>query len=443
MRVRVAPAAIGLINALILAATFHAWRFSYFWLDDFNVLYWIQRLDNSFGQMVWDCLNPFANAFRPLGMLVYWILWHMFGLNPLPYHLVAWAIHAANVVLLFVLLLRVVGSRYGAAVGALLFGFRANFADIYWSFGTIFELLALLLMLLAMLAYSSEMKFPWKLAAASLLYLLAVKSKEMAITLPAGLLLYDTCFSREPWTKKTAALYAMLGLFGLAFGYSKLTTMGSASRTAPYYMDISVLTLGRGYGWYFDHLYGMKIRWGAWIISAVLLLAVFLYRRERRGLFFLGYVFITLLPVIFLVNHRYEFYWYIPFFGIAGLAAVLTAAIEKVLQARIPQNVLVPVGVIAFAFLSAGHYWRESRAGADVVRIETSAAIEFEALVAALRNVPSPEPGEAVYFSSLPKFLDPETLTSATQVALRRTDVTVRITDVFPNPCRSCVSFGQ
>ena len=443
MKVRWAPAAIGLINVLILAAVFHARLFSYFWLDDFNVFYWIQRLDNSFGQMVWDCLNPFANAFRPFGILFYWILWHIFGLNPLPYHLVAWGIHTANVVLLFILLSRVVGSRYGAAVGVLLFGFRANFADIYWSFGTIFELVALLLMLLAMLAYNSEMKFRWKLVTAALLYLLAVKSKEMAITLPAVLLVYDICFSRERWTKKTAGLYAVLGLFGLAFGYSKLTTMGSALRTAPYYMDISVLTLGRGFGWYFDHLYGTKIRWGAWIITSVLLLALFLYRRESRGLFFLGYIFITLLPVIFLVNHRYEFYWYIPFAGISGLAAVLTAGLEKILEERIPSNVLAPVAVIAFAFVSAGHYWRESRAGTDVIRLEASVAMEFEALVAALRNVPTPEPGGAVYFTSLPMYFDPEALTSATQVALRRTDVSVRIVDVFPDPCRSCLQFSK
>jgi hypothetical protein len=140
MRVRAVPAVIGLINALIGASAFHAWRFSYFWLDDFNVFFWVQRLDQSFWRIAWDCVNPFANAFRPFGILFYWIFWRLFDLNPLPYHLFAWAIHTTNVILLFVLLSRIVGSRYGAAVRALLFGFRANFTDIYWSFGTIFEL---------------------------------------------------------------------------------------------------------------------------------------------------------------------------------------------------------------------------------------------------------------------------------------------------------------
>ena len=54
-------------------AAFYAWRFSYFWLDDFNVFFWIQRLDRSLWQMVWDCVNPFTSAFRPVGILFYWV----------------------------------------------------------------------------------------------------------------------------------------------------------------------------------------------------------------------------------------------------------------------------------------------------------------------------------------------------------------------------------
>ena len=42
---RVAPVSI---IALILASTFYAWRFSYFWLDDFNNLYWTERMGSGF-----------------------------------------------------------------------------------------------------------------------------------------------------------------------------------------------------------------------------------------------------------------------------------------------------------------------------------------------------------------------------------------------------------
>lgn len=429
MKVRPVLVAVGIINAFVLASTFYAWRFSYFWLDDFNNLFWIQRLDQSIWQMLWSIVNPFADAFRPFGMLFYWIFWHVFDLNPLPYHLFAWMLHTMNVCLMFILLRRIVGSSYGAAFGALLFGFRSNFTDIYWSFGTIFELLALLLMLLALLVHGSEIKFHWRLITVALLYLLAVKSKEMAITIPVVLLLYDICFRRGTLRGKAASVYPVFVLFGLIFGYSKFDSLGSVSRSDPYYMDFSVLTLGRGYGWYFDHLYGLKFRWGAWMIAAFVLFVWFIYRRERRGLFFLGCIFITLLPVIFLVNHRYELYWYVPFFGITGLASVLANTVERWLSVRLHAHALGIVGLSAFVVLSIGHYRREWQASDDLIRNQHSLAVEYEAFVTVVRNFPPPPPEAKISFKSLPRYFTSESLLSAAQVVLHRTDIQVESPD--------------
>src|SRR4051812_22975242 len=81
---------IVIVNALLVASVFYVWRFAYFWIDDFNVFFWIQRLDRSFMQMLADVANPVSSEFRPLGMMFYWLLWHGFDLHPLPYHLFAW-----------------------------------------------------------------------------------------------------------------------------------------------------------------------------------------------------------------------------------------------------------------------------------------------------------------------------------------------------------------
>jgi hypothetical protein len=424
MKFRVAGSIISSISFLILAATFYAWRFSYFGLDDFNNLFWVQK--QSLTEMLWHNANPFTNFFRPFGMLFYWILWRVFGLNPLPYHLVAWALHTANVILLYLLLRRIVESSYGAALGALLFGFRGNFTDIYWSFGTIFELLACLLTLLALLIYIRKPTF-LRLAIIGFIYLLAIKSKEMAITLPAVLLLYDVCMRRPKLDRQRAVFYILLATLGAVYGYMKFQFMGSESRINPYYMDFSVLTLGRGYGWYFDHLYGMHQRWGAWIISSVLILGLFLYKRERGGLFFLGYVFLTLLPVVFLVNHRYEFYWYLPFLGIGGIVAVAVGAFEKLLKARMPPRALEASAVIAFALVAAGHYARERRASAQILEAERILSEQYATVIDEVRSLPQPESGGTVLFGSLPPNFSLETLTSAVQVALRRTDIRAEV----------------
>jgi len=208
MKARIVPAWVLLVNAAVLSLTFYTWRFSYFGLDDFNNFYWIQRLDQSFWEMLWAIVNPFADAFRPFGWLFYSILWRLFDWNPLPYHIFAWTLHACNVILLFFLLSKTTSSALGAGTGALLFAFRANFADIYWSFGTIFELLALLLMLLALWVYRSDIPFRWKIVTIALLYLLAVKSKEMAITLPAVLVLYEICFRKHKMDSRLAMFFS-------------------------------------------------------------------------------------------------------------------------------------------------------------------------------------------------------------------------------------------
>ena len=371
-------------------------------------------------------VDPFANFFRPFGTLIYWIFWHAFGLSPLPYHIFAWTLHILNVLLLYTLLKRIVGSQYAAAVGVLVFSFRSNFADIYWSFGTIFELLACSLLFLTILIYAREFSYA-RLAIVAILYVLAIKSKEMAVTLPAILVLYDLCIREGKFDRRRVAWYAALGIFTVSWSYVRFLSMGSDSPANPYYMDFSFITMGRGYGWYFDHLYGLRLRWGAWISAMVFLVLGFAYAREKRGLFFLGYIFATLLPVVFLVNHRYEFFWYIPFFGIAGLAALVTAAVEKRLSRLLPARVLEQLGVIAFLLFAFVHYMGERTASGGLIENERSLAVEYAAFVQSIRSLPPPENGGAVLIQNVPRHFTPEVLTSAVQVILRRTDIRAEV----------------
>jgi hypothetical protein len=57
-------------------------------------IFWIQS--ETAGSMLRHVLNPASTFYRPVGEFFYWILYHTFALNPVPYHVVAWAIHAIN-----------------------------------------------------------------------------------------------------------------------------------------------------------------------------------------------------------------------------------------------------------------------------------------------------------------------------------------------------------
>jgi hypothetical protein len=431
------PLIIGFIHAAILLSGFCAWRFAYFWIEDFNSLYWVSR--ESAWTMLWHNLNPASDFFRPFGMLFYWMSWNAFDLHPLPYHLLAWALHTLNVVLLYVVLSKIVRSPYAAAIGALLFGFRANFAVVYWSFGAIFELLACALMFIALLLWRREERSWRSILLICALYVLAIKSKEMAIMLPAVLVLHDLCLVN--WSRRRSLTYALLGAIALWFVYFKVSSMGSTAPDHPYYMDLSVLTFGRGYGWYFDHLYGTSLRWGAWFVASVVLLCGMAFKRETRGMFFLGYTFVTLLPVVFLVNHRYDVYWYVPFFGIAGLAAVLVDALEQRLRQWLPARVLAFAGLFVFILLSVQHYRREMRESAALLDSQRSLAGEYRAFIEALQQMPPPQAEATIYYKSFPRHLDSFSLMTATQLVFRRTDLRVEIVDVFPDPCGYCFTF--
>jgi hypothetical protein len=245
----------------------------------------------------------------------------------------------------------------------------------------------------------------------------------MAVTVPAILLLYDVCIRKEKFDPRRLVWFAALGVFTIAWSYVRFLSMGSDSPANPYYMDFSAITMGRGYGWYFDHLYGLRLRWGAWTITMVLLAAAFAYAREKRGLFFIGYFLITLFPVVFLVNHRYEFFWYIPFFGISGLAALVAVAIERQLRQLLSEQAVAVAGGIVFGLLAVGHFVRESAASTEVLENERSLAVEYASFVQSIRGLPRAENGGTVLIKDVPSHFTPEVLTSAVQVILRRTDI--------------------
>src|SRR6266446_5395052 len=95
--------------------------------------------------------------------------------------------------------------------------------------------------------------------------------------------------------------------------------MRDISPVDPYYMDIRLRTVIDGMGQYFSWLYGLKLPSILWCLLLVMTLLWCLYGRYSLATFFLSYTLIAFAPVIFLVNHRWPYFWYIPFFGISGL----------------------------------------------------------------------------------------------------------------------------
>ncbi len=414
----------GVCIALLLIFTFRLYTYAYFWLDDFNNLYWVQQ--QTLGEAWSHLVSLSARYFRPVGMLVYWMALRAFDRDPLPYHLLLWSLHALNVALVYTVLKRFTGSRAGAWIGAMLYAYPPVFNDVFWSFGTIFELTGAALFFAGMLVWQRKERTAGVVLGALVVFFFALKAKEMAITLPAIWLAQDLLL-RRPLKWKQLSVIVLPSLLGVWYGLRKVAEMRAPDPSQPYYMDLRGMVMGNGFGFYFNTLFTTHIRWELWSVCFAALLLLFLVLRWRLAAFFQIYVFITFLPLIFLVNHRDPFYWYFPMLGVCGLAALITREIAAWLMPRIPDQRLAAYAIIVFAALCLKMY-DFSREATEPRRLwQHGIAREYRAFVEKVQALPRPQPGETLFFSSMPEYFDVNVLKFACQIALRRTDIDAKL----------------
>jgi hypothetical protein len=418
---RYAPA---LCIGLLLIFVFRLYTFAYFWIDDFGSFFRLQQ--QPLGVALGNLVSPSAQYLRPLGMLMYALAFRLFKHDPLPYHLVMWALHSLNVGLVYLTLKRFTESRAGAAVGALLYACPPAFNDIFWSFGTIFEITGATLFFTGMLVWQRKQRTVFVVLGAVGLLFFAIKAKEMTITLPAIWLAQDLLV-RRPLKWKDVACVVLPGLVGVWYGLQRLLEMGSSDVTHPYYMDLRGIAMGRGFGYYFDALFESNVRWQQWSIGFAVVLILFLLMKRRVAAYFQIYVFITFLPVVFMVNHRSPFYWYIPMFGVCGLAALLTREISSLITSRIPEQRLAPYATVAFAALCLGMYFYSSGATRSRRLWQQGIASDYRGFVESVQALPTPQPGGTLYFTSLPDYFDVSLLKYTCQFALWRTDIDAKL----------------
>jgi tetratricopeptide (TPR) repeat protein len=158
-------------------------------------------------QTVTWAFTTFEQAnWHPLTWLSHALDCQFFGLSPAAHHSVNLLLHAANVVLLFLLLQWMTGFTGRSLVVAALFAVHPlNVESVAW----IAERkngLCMFFFLLALLAYAAYARRTsiWRYLALVVLFAMALMSKPMAITLPFTLLLLDYWPSGRLMSKETA-----------------------------------------------------------------------------------------------------------------------------------------------------------------------------------------------------------------------------------------------
>ncbi len=274
--------------------------------------------------------------YRPGGALYYLPLYHFFDLNPLPYRIVQISILVASIPLVYHLSRRLASSRYIAFLAVLALCYHPRLGGLVFVGAFIYDVLCGFFYFAA-LAYYVHIREggaslrPLQLLGFLALYVMALNCKEMAVTLPVIVLIYE--FLKSPgwtdwkaflrWIRTCAAPSLIAGLLTVSYIYGKTHGSGSLASLDPYrpiYSWDNFTTSNAKF-------VGQLLFAGRTITPIALLLLwalVFIYafvRRDRTLQLMAFWIVIVPLPVAFIVPMRGDASLYLLLFGWAMIFA--------------------------------------------------------------------------------------------------------------------------
>ncbi len=288
-----------------------------------------------------------SGVYRPLTIISFWVNYLVADLNSEFFHLFSIILHALNAFLVFYLLKLIlkpacpVGrSDVAAIIAGLFFAVLPNHPEaVAWISGR-GDVLATFFYLLAIILYVAfrQKSGGWRLAVSLGCFLLALFSKEMAITLPAILIAYEVIWQIKQSRQIKQAILYLLPFVAVLAGYFVLRFFATGLFYGFYATSNLHFSLQRawemlGGGWLSNFLNSAQAL-AYWpvlplaVISLCILIGALL-RAETRKAYIFGAVFfiLTLAPVFYLqLNHltgEGERFIYLPSVGFSILAAVL------------------------------------------------------------------------------------------------------------------------
>jgi tetratricopeptide (TPR) repeat protein len=140
-----------------------------------------------------DIHSDICMYYQPLAFVSHMLDCHLFGLNPGLHHLSSVVIHAANAVLLFLILQAMTGSRWRSALAAVIFAVHPVNVDAVAWISERKTVLCALFWLLGMAAYLAQVRKPATLRYAAVMVCMALGllTKPVMITFPCALILLD------------------------------------------------------------------------------------------------------------------------------------------------------------------------------------------------------------------------------------------------------------
>jgi len=275
---------------------------------------------------------------RPAGFLFEQILFVHYGFDYAAQ--IGWllAFHFANAALAFVLFRRLGVSTGLSLAGVAVFGSLSTTAQTATYLGASFDVLCTFFILASML---SLVRKGWQgVAASTLLFFLALRSKEFAISAPVLLTLFLVCEAKAlSWRQVLVSLktrlwphYLLAAVFAVRYASFIPTMRAAGGLGAAYRIGLSPSTVFNSLSYYTALVFGAENSAApGWRYLPVLglgaILGYSIVRRRPALLFGLSCYALTLLPVCLLPNIRAPYYVYGPQIF---LLLVMCLAVEEI-----------------------------------------------------------------------------------------------------------------
>jgi hypothetical protein len=284
-------------------------------------------------------LSPFTAVYRPLGSAFYRIVYLCAGLHPLPFRVVTYALMLVNVWLVYRLAKMLTRSAELALLAALLWSHHKRLMNIYLNNGTVYDVLCVTFFCLALELYISSRErcgglYGWRIAAFFALFVLALNSKEMAVTLPAILFAYELIYHppESSWIqwllRRRAAVIA--ALMAIVATYAKTSPHSSFAGVPGYAVHLSAgqflvttrLLIAQLFLLPLDALTNAQV-----IVLFAVVWTIAIASGSKALRFAAAFLTLAPLPVNF-IPARGFFAMYLPYIGWAMLAAVALVGIK-------------------------------------------------------------------------------------------------------------------
>lgn len=322
----------------------------------------------------------FSN-YHPLTTLTYWVEYSLFGLNPLPYHLLNILLHLLNTWLVYKLAEKLSGKKITGLLVSLFFAVHPlHVESVAWTserkdvLYTAFYLLSLLMYLNFLKAENKTKHY----IGALFLFICSLLSKSAAVTLPIILIAIDLYKGRKFTAKiivEKIPFLLLSVLFGILAILSQQTTesISDLSLSYPfidriflimYAVSFYIIKLFAPFGLsamhYFPETHGGSLPWLYYASFPFLLILCWLVIRRnsfrKEILFGTGFFLITisvmiqLIPVGFVLTA--ERYTYVAYIGLFYFIAQWIASMKS----KQPRTIAVST-VIIFAVIFSYQSW--------------------------------------------------------------------------------------